>query len=195
MDGLLIDYGGVLTGSVFASFAAFCAREGLPADTLKDAFLGDARPLLEGLEDGSLPLPEFERRLASLLDLDPEDLARRLMREARPDRAMREAVRRFHEQGVRTALVSNSWRPEDYAGLDAFDAVVLSQELGVRKPDARIYQVALERVALAAERCVFVDDLGGNLKMAKELGMTTVKHERAEITIAELERLLLPRPS
>jgi len=195
MDGLLIDWGGVLTGSVFASFEAFCTREGLPRDTLKDAFLGEARPLLEGLEDGTLPLPEFERRLAERLQLSADGLAQRLMAEARPDTAMREAVKRFHDAGVRTALVSNSWRETDYDALDAFDVVVLSQQIGVRKPDPRIYEEALDRVALAPERCVFVDDLGGNLKPAKQLGMTTIKHTDSKTTISVLERLLLPRPS
>ena len=75
------------------------------------------------------------------------------------------------------------------------DAVVLSHRLGIRKPDPRIYQEAPERVALPPERCVFVDDLGGNLKPAKLLGITTIKHERAETTISELERVLRPRPS
>ena len=97
MDGLLIDWGGVLTKSVFGSFEAFCAREGLPQDTLKNAFTGDARPLLEGLEDGTLPMPEFEAQLAGLLDLDPHDLGKRLMQETLPDDVMRDAVKRFHD--------------------------------------------------------------------------------------------------
>jgi epoxide hydrolase-like predicted phosphatase len=108
---------------------------------------------------------------------------------------MRDAVRRLHENGVRTVLVSNSWTAEDYAGLDMFDVVVLSQELGFRKPDPRMYITALERVALPPGRCVFVDDLGGNLKPAKALGMTTLKHERADLTIPELERLFQRNPS
>jgi epoxide hydrolase-like predicted phosphatase len=115
---------------------------------------------------------------------------------ATPDTAMRDAVKRFHDQGVKTVLVSNSWRRHDYDGLgDRFDAVVLSQSLGIRKPDPRIYQEALRRVELPPQHCVFVDDLGGNLKPAKQLGMTTIRHERAEKTIPELERLLLPRAS
>jgi putative hydrolase of the HAD superfamily len=192
MVGLLIDWGGVLTHSVLRSFEAFCEREGLPRDAVGEAIGGG---LLAGLEDGTLKLPEFERRLAQRLGVDAMNLAERLMRQATPDHEMRAAVRRFHQEGIRTVLVSNSWRESDYDMADAFDAMVLSQELGCRKPDPRIYQEALKRVELPPERCVFVDDLGGNLKVAKQLGMTTVKHERAEITIAELDRLLLPRPS
>ena len=61
--GLLVDYGGVLTTDVFASFDAFCAREGLPAGTVRDLFRDDpaARSLLGGLEDGSCPTPSSRR--------------------------------------------------------------------------------------------------------------------------------------
>ena len=64
---------------------------------------------------------------------------------------MRAAVRRFHDQGIRTVLVSNSWRESDYDMADAFDAMVLSQQLGIRKPDPRIYQVALEKRRTSAK--------------------------------------------
>ena len=99
VDGLLIDWGGVLTHSVLGSFAAFDRAEGLPANTIRDAFLGDARPLLEGLENGELGIPEFERRLAQHLGLDPTDLAARLMAHARPDTEMRAAVKRLPRPG------------------------------------------------------------------------------------------------
>ena len=192
MDGLLIDWGGVLTHSVLRSFEAFNEREGLPTGAVLQA-VGDH--LLEDLESGALALEDFERRLGERLDVDPAGLAGRLMKDAGPDHQMRAAVRHFHDAGIRTVLVSNSWRRSDYDMADAFDAMVLSQQLGFRKPDPRIYRYALESVQLAANRCVFVDDLGGNLKPAKALGMTTIKHERAEKTISELKELLLPRPS
>jgi putative hydrolase of the HAD superfamily len=192
MDGLLIDWGGVLTHSVLGSFEAFCERERLPSGAVLDA-LGDH--LLEDLETGDLPLARFEARLARKLGLDPTNLAARLMEQATPDHAMREAVRHFHDAGVRTVLVSNSWRRSDYDMDDAFDAIVLSQQLGIRKPDRRIYETALERAELPASRCVFVDDLGANLKPARALGMTTIKHEHARKTISQLKGLLSSRPS
>jgi putative hydrolase of the HAD superfamily len=190
MDGLLIDWGGVLTTSVLDSFDAFgpTARAAFRDDT-------DARQALIDLESGNISLEVFETRVASVLGADPHDLANRLMEHVGPDHAMRDAVGRYHDAGIKTALVSNSWRPADYEGLENFDVVVLSQELGIRKPDPRIYEEALKRLELPAERCVFVDDLGGNLKVAKELGMTTIRHERAEITLPELDRLLLANRS
>jgi putative hydrolase of the HAD superfamily len=188
---LLIDWGGVLTTSMLDSFDAFSRREGVDVRT---AFREDpgARGALVDLETGAIDLPTFERRLGTALGVDPRDLANRLTREVRPDAEMLGAVRDFHDQGVATALVSNSWRAEDYDVADLFDVIVLSAPLGIRKPDPRIYQHAADRLAIPTTDCVFVDDLGGNLKPAKALGMATIRHVDAASTIAQLKRLLSP---
>jgi epoxide hydrolase-like predicted phosphatase len=198
LDALLIDWGGVLTTSMIGSFDAFSAREGLPEHAVRQAFRDDptARDALIELECGRIDIVTFEARLAGILHVPSEDLARRLTAEVQPDHEMRAAVRDFHDRGVKTALVSNSWRREDYDVLDLFDVVVLSGDLGVRKPDPEIYAVAVERLGVTPDRCVFVDDLGGNLKPAKGLGMTTIRHDATSATIAQLKRLLwLARPS
>jgi len=186
---LLIDWGGVLTTSMLDSFDAFERREGADVRT---AFRDDpaARQALVELETGTIDIATFERRLGQALGVDPTDLANRLTREVRPDQEMLDAVRGFHDRGVPTALVSNSWREEDYDVDDLFDVIVLSGALGIRKPDPRIYQHAADRLAVPTSRCVFVDDLGGNLKPAKALGMTTIRHTGASSTISQLKRLL-----
>lgn len=188
---LLIDWGGVLTTSMLDSFDAFERREGADVRT---AFREDpaARQALVELETGTIDIATFERRLGRALGVDPTDLANRLTREVRPDQKMLDAVRGFHDRGVPTALVSNSWREEDYDVDDLFDVIVLSGALGIRKPDPRIYQHAADRLAVPTSRCVFVDDLGGNLKPAKALGMTTIRHTGAASTISQLKRLLSP---
>jgi epoxide hydrolase-like predicted phosphatase len=89
--------------------------------------------------------------------------------------------------------VSNSWgtRRYDRALLaELFDAVLISGEVGIRKPSPEIYRLAAERIGLAPPECVFVDDLPFNLAPAAELGMATVHHVGTGQTIAELERLL-----
>jgi putative hydrolase of the HAD superfamily len=186
---LLIDWGGVLTTSMLGSFDAFSRRERVDVRT---AFREDprARRALVALETGAIDLPTFERRLATALGVDAQNLANRLTREVRPDPEMLDAVREFHDRGVPTALVSNSWRMEDYDVDDRFDAIVLSARLGIRKPDPRIYQHAADRLGVPTARCVFVDDLGGNLKPAKALGMATIRHTDAASTVAQLKRLL-----
>jgi epoxide hydrolase-like predicted phosphatase len=186
---LLIDWGGVLTTSMLGAFDAFARREG--AD-VRGAFRQDpaARQALVDLETGTIDIATFNARLGRALNVDPDGLADRLTQDVRPDDAMLDAVRRFHDRGVPTALVSNSWRVEDYDVDDLFDVIVLSAAIGIRKPDPRIYQHAADRLAMPTARCVFVDDLGGNLKPAKALGMATILHTDASSTIAQLERLL-----
>jgi putative hydrolase of the HAD superfamily len=194
-DGLLIDFGGVLTSNVFDSFAAFCRAEGLPPDTVRDLFRNDpaARDLLGALEDGSLAEPDFEARFAALLGVGADGLIGRLFAGMAPDEAMFEAVAAARRGGIRTGLVSNSWGEEGYDRArfgELFDTLVIAGELGVRKPQPEIYALAAERLGVPPERCVFVDDLPGNLKPAAALGMATVLHKEAGATIPRLEALL-----
>jgi epoxide hydrolase-like predicted phosphatase len=188
---LLIDWGGVLTTSMMGSFVAFGRREGVDVRT---AFRDDpaARDALIELETGRIDIATFEGRLGAALGVEPTDLARRLTQDVRPDAEMRDAVKALHDRGVPTALVSNSWRDDDYDVDDLFDVIVLSGTIGIRKPDPRIYVIAAERLGMPPERCVFVDDLGGNLKPAKALGMATIRHTAAASTIPQLEHLLSP---
>jgi putative hydrolase of the HAD superfamily len=195
-DGLLIDFGGVLTTNVFDSFAEFCRDEGLPPDTVRDRFMQDreARDLLGALETGRLSDAEFEVAFAALLGVEPaEGLIGRLFARMRPDERMFDGVAAAHRAGIRTGLVSNSWGEEGYDRTrfaELFDAVVISGEIGIRKPAPEIYTLAAERLGREPERCVFVDDLAGNLKPAREIGMATVLHRDAEATLAELEQHL-----
>jgi epoxide hydrolase-like predicted phosphatase len=193
--GLLIDFGGVLTTDVFASFDTFCANEGLPAGTVKQLFRThpEARELLSGLEDGTLADAEFERRFAALLGVEPTELIERLLGHAGLDTAMLDAVRGARGHGIRTGLVSNSWGVDRYDRAlltELFDGVVISAEVGYRKPAPEIYALGARSVGLDPGACVYVDDLPGNLKPARELGMATLHHRDAPTTIAALTDLL-----
>jgi len=193
--GLLVDWGGVLTTSVFESFDRFAEGEGLEPGAVAELFRTEpkARDLLTGLETGQLPEADFESGLGALLGVSPDGLIVRLMRAARPDPAMRAAVAAARRRGVPTGLVSNSWGsagyPEDVLR-DLFDGVVISGRVGVRKPSAQIYRLGAESLGLRPDQCVFVDDLTANLRPARELGMAVVHHTDAARTIAELARLL-----
>ena len=197
-QGLLVDFGGVLTTNVFESFAAFCEAEGLAPDRVRDLFRSDpdGRRLLFDLELGKLTEEDFERRFGAALGLAPDradGLIDRLFGGMKADRAMENAVIAAKRQGVKTGLISNSWGAERYE-LDRFpelfDGWVISGEEGIRKPDPAIYALGAERIGLAPEETVFVDDLPGNLKPARELGMATVHHVTADETIPQLEELL-----
>ena len=193
--GLLVDWGGVMTTDVFATFGAFCAAEGLSAETVRDRFRHDpaSRELLVGLEDGSLPEREFEVGFAEVLGVAPDNLIARIFAASELEPAMVEAVRRARAAGVRTGMISNSWGAGSYdrALLDElFDGTVISGAVRMRKPTPEIYHLGAERIGLPPDACVFVDDLGFNLKPAAAIGMATVRHRRSEDTIDELQRLL-----
>lgn len=195
--GLLFDWGGVLTTNLFAGFAAFCQEEGIDPGLLREKFLGDpqAQEMLFAFETGEMEEPEFERRLAALLGLAPEraeGFNDRIFDRIGEDRPMIEALRNARGHGLRTGLLSNSWGTHRYPRHlfgELFDAVVISGEEGMRKPDAPIYELAIGRMELPAHEIVFVDDLDHNLEPARALGLITIHHRDTDETLAELERL------
>lgn len=193
--GLLVDWGGVLTSDLFESFGAFCELEGLEPDAVQRIFREDAacRDLLIAFETGALPEEDFEVQFAPYLGVEASGLIDRLFAGSGPDERMLDAVRRAREARIHTGLVSNSWGTRRYPRellAELFDGVVISGEVGIRKPSPEIYRLGAERIGLEPAACVFVDDLPFNLSPAAELGMATVHHRSAEQTIDELERLL-----
>jgi putative hydrolase of the HAD superfamily len=196
VKGLLTDFGGVLTTNVFDSFKAFCEAEGLPADTVKRTFRDNPEALAElrSLERGDLTVAEFEPRFGPHLGISETDgLVERLFAGVGPDEAMIEAVRRAHDAGVRTAVISNSWGGTSYDVADwrsLFDAIVISGEVGLHKPGPEIFELALTEIGLPAAECVFIDDLRENIAGAEAVGITGILHRGPDSTLPELERLL-----
>jgi putative hydrolase of the HAD superfamily len=193
--GLIVDFGGVLTSSVFETFASFCAVEGMAPETLRERFRGDdaSRKLLEDFECGRIEQQVFEREFALVLGVGSEDLVDRIFAGMHPDEGMIAAVRAAKQAGIRTGLLSNSWGEGRYDREELpqlFDGWVISGEVGIRKPEPRIYEMAAESIGLAPEQCVFVDDLPFNLKPAMQMGMATVLHKSAAETVPQVEHLL-----
>jgi epoxide hydrolase-like predicted phosphatase len=195
--GLILDYGGVLTTSPFASFEAFCAVEGLPPDAVRARFRDDedARELLARLETGHLEPAAFEAVFAPSLGVAPERLLHRMFGAMEADAAMIEGIREIRRRGTRMAILSNSVGDAAVYDRDLFaelfDAIVISSEVALRKPEPAIYALAAERIGLSAADCVYVDDLPPNLKPARALGMATVLHRGdAAATLPEIRRHL-----
>ena len=198
MRGLILDFGGVLTSNVFQSFREFSEREGLPPDTVKRTFREDAEALalLRRLERGELSADEFSPQFGARLGVtDTDGLVDRLFAGVAADERMIDAVRSAHSAGIRTALISNSWGDHGISYdrtllSELFDAVVISGEVGLHKPEPAIFLLGAERIGVPPEHCVFVDDLRENCRGAEEVGMTAILHRGADSTLPELERLL-----
>lgn len=192
--GLLVDWGGVLTTNLLQCFNEFCTREGLEPQALAQALAADpeARRLLVDFECGRTEERDFETALAAKLGVPDQGLGDRLFAGLGPEPAMIEAVVAARRAGIRTGLLSNSWgrRYDRSRWEEMFDVTLISGELGMRKPDPRIYALAAERLGLPAEQIVFVDDLPHNLPPAEQAGMATVHHTDPRRTLARLEELL-----
>jgi putative hydrolase of the HAD superfamily len=195
--GLLVDFGGVLTTNVFDSFRAFGEAEGLDPQTVKRAFREDreALALLRELERGDIAVEEFEPRFGERIGVSNTDgLVGRLFGGVGPDERMVEAVRRARAAGVRTGLISNSWGEglayDDSMLEELFDAVVISGDVGMHKPEPEIFLLGARRLDVAPADCVFVDDLRENCAGAEAVGMTPILHRGADSTLPRLEELL-----
>jgi putative hydrolase of the HAD superfamily len=193
---LFVDFGGVLTTSVWDSFDAFCREHGLEQGAVKALFRDDPAALadLRELETGRIAEAEFERRFAERLGLEEAiDLIDSMFRGMLPEPIMVEAVRAARRAGVRTGLISNSWSTDHYDRellAELFDDTVISGEVGVHKPEPEIYLLACERLSVKPSACVFVDDLRENCDAAEAVGMMAILHRDPERTVAEIERLL-----
>ena len=194
--GLLVDFGGVLTTSVWNSFADFCREQGLAEDSMRRLFREDPAAIadLRGLETGRMEEQEFERRFAERLGLqDAADLIDSMFRGMKPCEPMVAAVGAARAAGVRTGLVSNSWSTSHYDRsmlTKLFDAVVISAEVGLHKPQPEIYLLASKRLAVEPDQCVFVDDLRENCAGAEAVGMSAILHRDVADTVARMEELL-----
>jgi putative hydrolase of the HAD superfamily len=190
-DILICDFGGVLTTPLQAGFLAYQEETGVSLEELGTAMArsteehGD-HPLFM-LERGDIAETEFWSRLDrhTEADLDRNRLRELFFERLEPNRPMIGLVRELRGGGVRAALLTNNvreWEPLWRAKLpeidELFEVVVDSAFVGVRKPDPAIYSLTLERLGgVAADRCVFVDDLDVNCDAARELGMTAVRYE------------------
>ena len=190
IDAVFFDFGGVFTPSPFSVIRAAGPELGLDPELVLSLCFGpyddDTDHPWHRLERGELPLIEARRQLVALaaehdVVLDPFTLLGRLAGED-PDRSLFvDRVRELRRQGYRTGMITNNiaefgdgWRamvPVD----ELFEVIIDSSRVGVRKPDPRIYRLALEALDVeVAERAVFLDDHAGNLAGAASVGMRTV---------------------
>lgn len=196
--GLILDFGGVVTTDFYGALNAFSARAGLEAGafvrTLRE--VPEGRKALAAAECGQMSQRDFEVTMGRLLGLDDKGLLAKALADLRPRPEVIDLTRRARAKGVRVAALSNSWGTGDYdpyAGWELdqmFDAVVISDQVGLRKPNPEIYELTATKIGLPPGECLFVDDTEHNLPAARDLGMGTLFFTGADGEVAEIERLI-----
>ncbi len=150
------------------------------------------------IERGEIEVPHFEAELAARLRtrdghrVPAKGLLKRMFEGFQHAPDMQNVVRTAHKAGMKTALLSNSWGTADYprdGWDDLFDAVVISGEVGMRKPEPEIFRYTLDLLGVESAEAVFVDDLPFNIQGAADVGIVGVLHTSYGETVAELEAL------
>jgi len=201
VEAVIFDFGGVLTTSPFEAFARFERERGLPADIIRRT---NAANHLENawakFERAEVDIEAFDQLFADEsralgAEVRGKDVLPLLAGDLRPE--MVEALKRIGET-LKTGCITNNL-PANAIGSAAgrtlyiaevmalFDHVIESAKIGLRKPDPRIYDMMVETLQVDPKNCVYLDDLGINLKPARAMGMTTIKVANGAQAIAELE--------
>lgn len=206
--GVITDWGGVMTGPIRDMVRNWLDDENIDprqyAAAIRPWVLDAEDPSGNGnpihtLERGESTTEEFERLLAARIvsrdgrPVSPEGLLGRMFAGSAYCDPMHAAVQAARAAGLRTGLLSNSWGMDDYPrhlfpGL--FDVVVISAEVGMRKPEQRIFRHTAGLLGLTPQECVFIDDLEVNVVAAEAVGMTAVLHTEPDATVARLSEIL-----
>jgi putative hydrolase of the HAD superfamily len=203
---VVCDFGGVLTSPLVGSFRAFSEHAGIPLETLGGALAAiherdGAHPLHE-LECGRVSEADFFAGLAAEIagqlgrDVAMHDFTEWYFATLTPNEPMIELVAQLRRAGYRTACLTNNvreWQPRwrAMAPIDElFELVVDSAFVGMRKPDPEIYALTVARLGVAAEHCLFVDDIELNCTAARDAGMHAVFYRSNDQAIGEIRAAL-----
>ncbi len=202
IEAVIWDFGGVFTTSPFDAFARYEREKGIPVGVIRKINStnhdNNAWAMFERADVDIVGFDEAFAAEAKALGhhIPGRDVVALLAGDFRPE--MIEALRRIKTR-FKTGCITNNMPSNAADGTVAgralyareimarFDEVIESSKVGIRKPDPRIYTMMCEKLGVRPEACVYLDDLGGNLKPARAMGMTTIKVESGPQAIAELE--------
>jgi putative hydrolase of the HAD superfamily len=200
---VLWDFGGVILSSPFEAFNRYERERGLPLDIIRTVNATDPHTnAWARLERSEIDPAQFDAAFAADAaahghDIPGRDVLALLSGDVRPE--MVAALDTVKAAGYRTACLTNNIsgehasaeRSDTIAAIMArFDAVIESSKVGVRKPEPRFYEIACSTLGVRPDECVFLDDLGINLKPAAAMGMTTIKVTGAAQALADLSAVL-----
>jgi putative hydrolase of the HAD superfamily len=205
--GVIVDWGGVVTNPILDTVNAWLRAEQIDRDSyttimrswVTEAYGDGADNPIHALERGECTNEEFERRLAEQLThvdgrpVRADGLLARMFAASALQAAMLDLIRSLRQAGLRTALLSNSWGNDDYPRHlfpDLFDVVVISAEVGMRKPEERIFRHTAALLGLEPQECVFIDDVPANVAAAEAVGLVSLHHREPGATAAWLTELL-----
>jgi len=201
VEAVIWDFGGVLTTSPFEAFARFESERGLPADILRRTnAVNHHENAWAKFERAEVDIETFDQLFAEEsralgAEVRGKDVLPLLSGDLRPEmvEALKSIKSRFKTGCITNNLPANAIGSASGRSLYVaevmvlFDHVIESAKIGLRKPDPRIYRMMIEALGVDPGHCVYLDDLGVNLKPAREMGMTTIKVTSAPQAIAELE--------
>eukprot|EP01102_Stenamoeba_stenopodia_P008200 TRINITY_DN2339_c0_g1_i2.p1 TRINITY_DN2339_c0_g1~~TRINITY_DN2339_c0_g1_i2.p1 ORF type:complete len:249 (+),score=59.93 TRINITY_DN2339_c0_g1_i2:31-747(+) len=204
---VLFDLGGVVLPSPFAAIARYAASRQPPVPTRAvNVLMGGHQSAFAKLEASAITFKEYCDQFEAEckkhgFDLHPRELIDAISTDIfangpRPE--MVAAIKKLRQLGFRVAAITNNWyddverieNPQTHPLAELFDVFVESRVERMRKPEIRIYQICCERLGVSPKDCVFLDDIGQNLKPAKELGMATIKVNDPIDALQQLESLL-----
>ena len=203
IEAVIWDFGGVFTASPFEAFERYEREKGIPVGVIRKInstnHENNAWAMFErsDIDFAGFDAAYAAEALALGFQIPGRDVVALLAGEFRPE--MIEALRRIKTR-FKTGCITNNM-PADVVGggtaahrsiyareiMEMFDVVIESSKIGIRKPDPRIYQMMCRQLGVKPDECVYLDDLGGNLKPARAMGMTTIKVVSGPQAIAELE--------
>ena len=198
-QAVIFDLGGVVLGSPLHAIAHYEKELGIAAGSVNRVVgsTGEAgawSKLERGLFNLEQFFPAFEKDCAAAgFTISASTMFERMGAESAPRPMMMRATERLREEGLRTAALTNNWATGDPGPNPLrpfFDEFVESAIEGLQKPDPRIYDLVLGRLNVPADAAVFLDDIGRNLKTAREMGMTTIKVDDPAVALAALEEHL-----
>ena len=198
---IIWDFGGVITSSPFEAFNQFEEANGLPKDIIRT--INSENPDTNAwakFESNSITIDVFndlflKEAKAKGFDIKGRDIIKLLKGSIRKNMVsfLRELKSDFKLGCITNNVKSSSEENNDNETKEAmslFDHVIESSIVGIRKPNPEIYMMSCDALKVSPDQCIYLDDLGINLKPARELGMTTIKVIQPEHAIQEVRNLL-----